>query len=201
MAFGAAGTSAGLDPTITTGISALVFAGASQFLLLAALTTGSSLPLVIALCAALNMRHLLYGSVLATRIPASRKLHMGLAFGLTDEVFATALNSSRSVEHESRSLWLAGLALGAYIAWVGGTAAGAFLGTALEGMAPPVAEAMGFALPALFLSVTLLNVCREAAIPMLVSIVVAGVSAWSGYTATGIFLGTGAGSLIAWIKR
>ncbi|NKD77255.1 hypothetical protein HEQ60_05705 [Haematospirillum sp. H1815] len=201
MAFGTAGTAAGIEPVVTTCISALVFAGASQFLILAALTSGASVALVIALCTALNARHLLYGSILAPRIPASHRTHMLLAFGLTDEVFATAVNGSRRVDAELRSRWLAGLTLGSYAAWVGGTAAGAFLGTALESLAPSVAEAMGFALPALFLAITVLNVSQDSAGPMMISAVIAGTAAWLDYTAAGILLGTGAGALSTWIKK
>ncbi|NKD45942.1 hypothetical protein HEQ62_09725 [Haematospirillum jordaniae] len=201
MAFGTAGTAAGLEPVITTSISALIFAGASQFLILAALTSGASVALVIALCTALNARHLLYGSILAPRIPARHRTHMLLAFGLTDEVFATAVSGSRHIGAELRSRWLAGVTLGSYAAWVSGTAAGAFLGTALESLAPSVAEAMGFALPALFLAITVLNVSRNSVGPMMISAVIAGTAAWLDYTAAGILLGTGAGALTTWIRK
>lgn len=201
MAFGAAGTTAGLPPLTTTGISAFVFAGASQFLLLATLTTGSPLPIVVALCAALNLRHLLYGSVLAPRAPRSVPTRLGLAFGLTDEVFAAALASGKSGDGKLRGAWLVGLTGSAYAAWTIGTAFGAYLGAAVEDSVPAAAAAARFALPALFIAITLLHVSRDTRVAMMVAAGVSALFVVIGLPSAGIFLGAGTGLLAALTKQ
>jgi len=62
--------------------------------------------------------------------------------------------------------YMFGLGIGAYVAWVSGTAAGAFAGGgALEGM-PAVSAGLGFMLPALFLAL-LLSILSRRQLPVI----------------------------------
>ncbi len=148
--------------------SALVFAGAAQFMAIgmygtaatagAATAVSVAAPLgpaaivqIVVAGSLLNLRHLLMSSLVAHNLavrspapgPATRSL---VAFGLTDEVFSVAGLRITAGERLSPA-YLLGLELGAYAAWVGGTAVGATLGDVL----PPILRtAMGFALYALF---------------------------------------------------
>ena len=136
-------------------ISALVYAGASQFALLA--TMGGPAPASVAVALALNLRHALYGPVLASRLgdPGPRGRVGWLqaaakAFGLTDEVFAVA--SARMTRARPGRGWWAALTLTAYGAWLAGTLAGAAAGEGLLRVLPSVQPALSFALPALFVA-------------------------------------------------
>ena len=196
VAFGAAAASAGLDWMPAGAISAIVWSGAGQFALVSALAAGTGLAPAILLCSLLALRHLLYGPVLAERLPAGR-VRLALAFFLTDEVFATALATSGPIA----APWLFGLGMAAYLAWLVGTLAGALLGRGLEALAPSLSEAMRYALPALFIAIAWLHVNRRTALPMLVAGVVAlGVASQAGATA-GIFAGAAAGCLAGWRRR
>lgn len=201
MAFGAAAVKLGLEPVQAIAVSALVFAGASQFLLLTALASGNALPVVVALSGLVNLRHLLYGPILLDRLPQSGYARFLFAFALTDEVFAATLARRSAVPEKFGTAWLLGLGFGAYASWVAGTALGGLLGEAFERDAPMAAEATGFALPALFVAITWLNLSRETALPMAASAAVAAVCAWLGYTTVGLFAGAALACFIHGIRR
>lgn len=95
----------------------------------------------------LNLRHLLMSSVIARNIgPLGPGARSALAFGVTDEVFGVAgwrIADGGTVAPR----YLAGLEIGAYSAWVGGTLIGAVSGEILPAN---LRIAMGLALYALF---------------------------------------------------
>ncbi|CCG08825.1 AzlC family ABC transporter permease [Pararhodospirillum photometricum] len=197
VAFGTAGRALGLDPWLVTLLSVLVYSGASQFLILSTLGGGTPLPLVVALCAGLNLRHLLYGLILMSRLPPLAALRFLYAFTLTDEVFASTLARAQDREEPFAAPWLLGLGLGAYGAWVAGTATGAYLGDALAAHVPLAAEASRFALPALFLAIAWANLSAATLRPMLAALVVALPLGLMGQSAWGILGGALAGVLVA----
>lgn len=151
VAFGVTGRQAGLGVAETLLMSLVVYAGASQFALAGMIGAGVPAPAAAAAALALNVRHVLYGPALAPLLPRlGRAATVGLAFGLTDEVFAVAstLLPGRSVS----GWWLLGLEATAYGAWVTGTWIGAVGGEAVAVRLPGVSAAMSFALPALFVA-------------------------------------------------
>ncbi|HHY03179.1 MAG TPA: AzlC family ABC transporter permease, partial [Paracoccus sp.] len=113
FAFGAAASAIGLSAPEVGAMSAIVFSGANQAFLLAAIPAGMPVVLMVALTAAASLRHLLYGLVLRDRIGGSRPQRAAFAYGLTDEVFATALAASTGDHGKARpgGRWLIGLAL------------------------------------------------------------------------------------------
>jgi len=130
-AFGLAATQAGLGDVATIAMSALVFAGASQF---AALDLwGAQIPLAtVALTVfAINARHLLMG---ATLYPWLRHLPAAKRYGIM--VVATDANWAMSMQVFNRGrpgfgvLFGGGLAL--WLFWVIGTAIGAYFGNAIS---------------------------------------------------------------------
>ncbi len=150
--FGLTALQAGLSPLSTALTSVIVFAGASQFVLVALLTSGAGMLSIVGTITMMNARHLFYGPTLRPWLLADRRRLPTplLAFGLTDEVFATALGQREKLPPEQRQAWFLGLQLGAYSAWVGGTLLAIVFGPGL-GELPPVAEAiLEFILPALF---------------------------------------------------
>lgn len=154
-AFGLAARQAGLTPPEALLMSAVVYAGASQFALVGML--GAPAAAAAAAAVLLNLRHVLYGPALAPHL--NRRRRPGLrgwlagavcAFGLTDEVFAVA--AARLAGANAGLRWLTALELTAYGAWLAGTAAGAAAGEALLRVLPAAQPALNFALPSLFVA-------------------------------------------------
>lgn len=196
FAFGVAATGQGLSWLEAVGLSLIVYAGAAQFLTLALLGSGAPLVVAVATLVAMNLRHLLYGPALMKRAGpgAPRRFALIWAFGLTDEVFGTALGELARGRRFSEG-FMAGLALAAYAAWVGGTALGAWAGGGALAGWPAVQAAFGFLLPALFLAL-LLSILSRAQLPaMAVSMAVTTGFALTWPGAAGILAGMVAGAL------
>ncbi len=157
VSFGLAALYAGIEPWMAVLVSVLIYAGASQFILISLIASGSAAFSVVGIVLLMNLRHLFYGPALLAKFDKTqRRLPMFLlAAGLTDEVFATSISKlARQPGHERES-WYAGLQLGAYLAWVGGTALGVFFGHDWIRDSPLLAQTLGFVLPALFFALLL----------------------------------------------
>ena len=150
ISFGLVATQSGFNILETILISALIYAGASQFLFVAMLSAGSPLWLVIAMTLLINARHIVYAPNIAIYMPKSRWWPW-LMHGLTDQIFALALTRMERLPENARLGWYTGAALLAWGSWVIGTALGAIAGEELTARWPLLKEVMPFALPALFL--------------------------------------------------
>lgn len=154
VSFGVAAVQAQINFEWIAAISVFVFAGASQFIIVALLASGASALAIISTVCLINLRHLFYGITLLPKLALPRK-PIPLAFlsaGLTDEVFATALGKLDSVHVDMRQGWFMGLQLGAYSAWVSGTIVGASVGAILGQQPPWLQNSIDFLLPALFIA-------------------------------------------------
>lgn len=200
VAFGATGAAAGLPTAATVALSAFVFAGASQFLLVGFLAVGSSLPLAVLLGIALNLRHAVYAPVLAASLPERWRVRIPFAAALTDEVFATTLAASRRMKAPLPGPFLLGLASGAYVAWVGGTVIGAVVGAGLASTAPLLADALSFALVALFLGLLAATLDARTAPSAAVAVAVGAGGTLVGDATLGITAGAAAGVAAAAVR-
>jgi 4-azaleucine resistance transporter AzlC len=202
FSFGVAATRAGLNEVEAVMLSVLIYAGAAQFLALALVTSGAPLVLAGLTLIAMNIRHMLYGPALLKKAgpDADTRHAYAWAFGLTDEVFGAALGAMARGERFSQS-FMFGLGGAAYAAWISGTAAGAYAGAgALEGW-PALDAALGFMLPALFLSL-LLSILNRAQLPVIASAAVATIGvtlAWS--STAGILAGMLAGAIAGLTRK
>lgn len=151
LSFGLVASQAGFSTLEATAISALVYAGASQFLFVGMIATGAPLWLVVVMTLLINVRHMVYGPNLAELLPRSRHW-LWLMHGLTDQVFALALTRLPLLPEIQRFSWFAGASLLAWSVWVVGTIVGATAGEAFTARWPLLGEVMPFALPALFLA-------------------------------------------------
>ncbi|WP_158782296.1 AzlC family ABC transporter permease [Pantoea sp. BAV 3049] len=200
FAFGMAGVVNGLPGSLVVAMSVLIFAGGSQFVLLAAIHAGTAWYLVLGLCALMDVRHLLYGAVMVRQLPAGLRKQLMAAFTLTDEVFATALIRMPEVMMASRSSWLSWLGIFSYLSWVFGTILGAIAGVQLSKAIPLLAEAMPFALPALFVVLVQESFSPRHRMPVIVSIVVAGVLYLQGLTALALMAGALCGCCAVFVR-
>jgi len=156
VAFGISATSIGLSQLDATLISLIIFAGASQFAFVGLLAGGTSAFTAMLIVVGLNLRHLLYSASISPSLKGmSFKQKLIAAFGMTDEVFASAFSLLKDIPKENRWGWLIGLELGAYTSWVVGTWVGASSGDLLLAKFAFLKPALAFALPALFLSLLL----------------------------------------------
>ncbi|NOZ59254.1 MAG: AzlC family ABC transporter permease [Euryarchaeota archaeon] len=202
LAFGISATGVGMSLLESVLFSALIFAGASQFALLSLLAAGTPPGVASTAALALNLRHILYGPLVAQRLGrAGLSSTAIIAFGLTDEVFATALARLERVPGEARTLWLLGLEAGAYLTWVGGTLMGAAGGEALLSLSPDLAPVLSFALPALFLALLLPLLQGGAVLAAAAGGGVALIMHLHGQTAAGILGAGAAGVLISLLRR
>lgn len=151
LSFGLVATQAGFSMWEAAAISALIYAGASQFLFVGMIATGAPLWLVVAMTLLINVRHVVYGPNLAALLPRSRHWPW-LMHGLTDQVFALALTRLPQLAAPERFGWFVGASLLAWGVWIVGTMVGATAGETLTARWPLLGEIMPFALPALFLT-------------------------------------------------
>ncbi len=200
FSFGVAATRAGLTAAEAVMLSLVIYAGASQFLALALFTGGAPVLVAAFTLIAMNLRHLLYGPALMRQAGEKASRRHAWAWGLTDEVFGQSLGALARGQRFSEA-WMFGLGLGAYAAWVGGTAAGALAGGGALASWPALDAALGFMLPALFLAL-LLSVLTRAALPVVAvatGATVAGTLALSG--TAGILCGMVGGALAGLAHR
>lgn len=147
LVFGAVAATKGLTPAETGLMSALVFAGGSQFVAMDIWTHPASWSGVGFAALLVNIRHVLMSASLATKMrdftPSTRLASM---LFLADEIWAMAEFRARVAK--LTPAWFAGLVVPFYLAWlvsgIAGAAAGAFLGD-------PVVLGLDFAFPAVFI--------------------------------------------------
>lgn len=201
FSFGVAATRAGFTGVEATALSLIIYAGASQFLALALLSSGAPVLVAAFTLIAMNLRHLLYGPALMREAgEASTRHAWAWAWGLTDEVFGQALGALSRGQRFSEP-YMFGLGLGAYAAWVSGTAVGAYAGGgALEGW-PALNAGLGFMLPALFLAL-LLSILNRRQLPVIAVAGAVTVLATLTISATsGILLGMLAGAVAGVLRK
>lgn len=147
LVFGALAATKGLSPAEAGLMSALVFAGGSQFVAMDIWTHPASWAGVGFAALLVNIRHVLMSASLATHMqrfsPAARMLSM---LFLADEIWAMAEFRARLATLTPG--WFAGLAAPFYLVWVVSAVAGAALGALLG---DPVVLGLDFAFPAVFI--------------------------------------------------
>ena len=202
FSFGVAATRAGFTELEAAALSLVIYAGASQFLALALLSSGAPVLISAFTLIAMNLRHVLYGPSLMREAgkDAPTRYAWAWAWGLTDEVFGQALGALARGQRFSER-WMFGLGLGAYAAWVSGTVVGALAGGgALDGW-PALNAGLGFMLPALFLAL-LLSILSSRQLPVIAiaaAVTVAGT--WAMSATSGILLGMLAGAVTGVLRR
>ncbi|MBT7628932.1 MAG: AzlC family ABC transporter permease [Desulfobacula sp.] len=149
IAFGILSKGCGITLLESFLFSAVVFAGASQFIALNLLMTGMGPGGIILTTLLVNFRHFLMSAYLSTRIgKMAKRYKFMMAFGVTDEVFSVL--SFQKGRLSKTFIFI--LEISAYAGWVTGTLAGYILG----GFLPEIlTKSMGVALYALLLAMLL----------------------------------------------
>ncbi len=150
ISFGVIAIQAGFSTLEATLISVFIYAGASQFLLVAMVASGAPLWLAVCMTLLVNIRHVVYAPNLVPYLPQS-KAWPYLMHGLTDQIFALAHTRLPTMEDAKKVDWFKGVSMVAWLSWILGTALGGLAGDSLTHKWPVLDSVMPFALPALFL--------------------------------------------------
>ncbi|NIA68137.1 AzlC family ABC transporter permease [Pelagibius litoralis] len=148
LLFGTLAAQKGLSPLETALMSAIVFAGASQFVAVEIWTSPPAVVLLGATALMVNLRHVLMGAALAPFLKGwSRGQVYGGLFFMADENWAFALQ--RSAKTPLTPGYYFGLALPLYAGWIACTTLGAIFGGFLQ---DPARYGLDFAFTAVFLT-------------------------------------------------
>lgn len=147
VTFGILGRQAGLTVGAVTGMSAWVYAGASQFLAVKMIASGLGSVQIILATLILNFRHFLMSTVLSRRIEGGKQGTALLSYWVTDETFVVATVHARPEGLSAEGFFV--MAIMAYLAWVSGS----FLGGVFADLIPVrIVDGMGIGLYALFIA-------------------------------------------------
>lgn len=155
IASGMVGIASQLSVSEIALLSALVYAGAAQFIICALLAAGSPPYVIIMTTLIVNLRHLLLSMTLAPHFTRySLVKNIGIGAWLTDETFGVAANRL-AAGGELNDRWMTGLNGTAYLGWVASCVAGAVFG---KWLGDPMRFGMDFALNAMFIALLVLQV-------------------------------------------
>ncbi len=146
VTFGLLAASLNMSFIHTFSFSALVFAGASQFMALNMLQAGIGIGEIVFTVFLLNFRHFLMSASLSSRVKFKKFLIPIIAFGITDESFAV----SSMQKGELSEGYMLGLNFTSYSGWVLGTAAGFVVGDFLP---PILQDSISICLYAMFVAI------------------------------------------------
>ena len=156
ITFAVMASQAGFSVAETIGMSAAVFAGASQIMSVGMVGAGADLFSIMLATFVLNLRHIIMSTCVFSKLTHEKKRwYLPIGFGVTDETFAFF-----SLEKSERAgvAYMLGLITVAYSSWVGGTA----LGALVSGLLPDVvANSLGIALYALFIALVMPDIKKS----------------------------------------
>ena len=129
LVYGLNARAAGFSPLEASGMSVIVFAGASQFAAVGYVLGGFSWAGIVLLTAFINARHFLYSAALAPYFAdRPRWLRAVMAHFMTDEAFALALSHFRRIGRaDLPGYWWASIGV-TFIPWNVATITGVLLG-------------------------------------------------------------------------
>ena len=145
--YGVLAADAGMPAWLTVLMSALVFAGSSQFAAVSVLAAGGSPAAAVLSGALLNSRYLATGTAAARVLPGGRIKRFLLAQLVVDESYALAVGAGTPERPDGRVMVVSGAAL--WLGWVTGSLVGALVGPVLG---DPNRLGLDAAFPALFVA-------------------------------------------------
>lgn len=172
---GAVCADAGMPVWAGSGLSVLVFAGASQLVIVQLLVESSSVGVAVMAALVVNLRMLMYSASLAPHLrEASGGVRVLLAYLLTDQAFGTSINrfSSLGSRPVDKAMFYCGSGLMMWLPFNVSTLVGVYLGVLI-----PEELGLDFAIPLTFMALVAPRITDQ---PTLFAAVVAGVVAFMG---------------------
>ena len=203
FAFGVSATQFGFTAWEALFLSCSMYAGASQFLVVARLGSGTSIWMTALTVIALDIRHLLYGPALQNLIQDRRNLKKTAiwSWGLTDEVFASGMIKLSQRRQEWSESWMLGLSLFSWMSWALGSFLGGLFADQVSNLPQFLQAALDFLLPALFLSFLLAAFEKKHTFAVTVTILVSAVACYFIDLSAGIFIGISSGIFAGMFKH
>lgn len=197
FAFGVSASQFGFTAWEALFLSCSMYAGASQFLVVALLGSGTSIWMTALTVIALDIRHLLYGPALQNLIQDRLNLKKTAvwAWGLTDEVFAAGMIKLSQRRQEWSESWMLGLSLCSWFSWALGSFLGGLFADQVTHLPQFLQAALDFLLPALFLSFLLAAFEAKHKFVVSITLMVSAVACYLIDLSAAIFMGICAGIL------
>ena len=203
FAFGVSASQFGFSAWEALFLSCSMYAGASQFLVVALLGSGTSIWMTALTVIALDIRHLLYGPALYNLIQRPLNLNKTAiwAWGLTDEVFAAGMIKLSQRRQEWSESWMLGVSLFSWLSWALGSFLGGLFADQVSLMPQFLQAALDFLLPALFLSFLLAAFEKKHTFVVVVSLVISAIACYFINLSAAIFIGISSGILAGLFKH
>lgn len=165
VAFGALALKAELSVREALLMSALVFAGASQFMAAGMMLAGMGGVQIIAATLFINLRHMIMSLAVHNRVQTESKLWRAVvSFGITDETFAMLTMQQSGAPGVITPEYASGMMGIAYVGWISGTVLG---GVGAQVIPPEVSAAMTIGLYAMFIGLLLPQMRRSLRIGLI----------------------------------
>ena len=150
MIYGLLALKAGVSAGAAQAMSAILFAGSSQFLTAQLMRVSAPGVVIILTIAIVNLRHMLYSASLAPHLKhLSTSWKLLLSYLLTDEAYAVTITHYEKEDPKATThFYFLGAGLALWMTWQTSTALGIFLGATL-----PSAWPLDFALPLTFIAI------------------------------------------------
>lgn len=188
----------GLTPVEASGMSIILFAGASQLAALELIHDGAPMVVIIMTILFVNMRLLMYSASIAPHFASTpQRSRLLVSYLLTDQAYMFSLYGFEGrTRPAARVAYYLGLAAPMWVLWQIGTIAGALLGSGL-----PQGWGLDFVLPLIFLALLVPSIKDRATI--MSAVVGGGVAVighalpWNLGLIAGAFAGIGAGVCVS----
>jgi len=163
MAYGILAKSVGISMTDGVMFSAILYAGAAQFMTASMIGAGIGAASIITAVFFMNFRHFIMSASVRARLEKTPKRYFPIiGFFLTDESYSV-VSLKKDIDDPG---YLISLELSAYASWVAGTAAGYLFGMFIPTI---ITDSMGIALYALFVAL-LIPAGKQSKIALVVAL-------------------------------
>lgn len=171
--FGAVAVTSGLTGSAAAAMSALVFAGSSQFVAAGLVASGAGIAIIVLTTFVLNLRHALYSVSLAPYMKhLPQRWLVPLGFWLTDETYLIVIERYQRPDGSPFKHWYhLGSAIFMYVNWQICTWIGILAGRSIPN---PQAWGLEFALPVTFIGMLIPSIRARST---LMSVLAAGAAA------------------------
>jgi len=119
MIYGALAATSGLSFAAAVAMSALVFAGSSQFIAIGLIAAQTPVAIIVLTTLIVNLRHMLYSATLLPHLQhLPQRWRVPLAFWLTDETFAVTVHRFQKDDASPDKHWYQlGSSIAMYVNW------------------------------------------------------------------------------------
>src|SRR5690625_3159490 len=171
LTYGVLAIQSGMSLLDLTLMSALVYAGASQFMGVNMIVANATAVEIIVATFVLNFRHFImslsFMNEIREQVPLRARAGMSLL--LTDETFAVSALHREMSQKKHAVFFYAAIHLSAYLSWIFGSFLGGLLG---EIIPEQLSQSMGVALYAMFIGLLVPSVKKEARVGLIAVIAI-----------------------------